>query len=57
MQSHADLLEASGYAAARPKEFEELLTILNSEVRLITPTDPAGVAERDRLRQLDSIIN
>jgi formylglycine-generating enzyme required for sulfatase activity/predicted Ser/Thr protein kinase len=48
MRSHADLLEASGYAA-RPKDFEELLTILNSEVRLITPTDPAGAASEGEI--------
>ncbi len=41
MRSHAELLEASGYKN-RPKEFEELLRILDGELRLITPTDPAG---------------
>jgi formylglycine-generating enzyme required for sulfatase activity len=41
MQSHNDLLLASGYAR-RPGDFEELLRILDAEVRLITPTEPAG---------------
>ena len=42
MRSHGQLLEASGYAR-RPQDFEELLRILDGEVRLITPTEPAGV--------------
>jgi serine/threonine protein kinase/formylglycine-generating enzyme required for sulfatase activity len=42
MRSDAELLAASGYAG-RPHEFGELLRILDGEVRLITPTDPAGV--------------
>ena len=42
MQSHDKLLEASGYAK-RPKDFEELLRILDGELRLITPTDPEWV--------------
>jgi formylglycine-generating enzyme required for sulfatase activity len=41
MRAHAELLEASGYAA-RPKDFEELLRILDTELRLITPADPEG---------------
>jgi formylglycine-generating enzyme required for sulfatase activity len=36
------LLEASGYAR-RPQDFEDLLNILDRELRLITPTDPEGV--------------
>jgi hypothetical protein len=43
IRSRLDLLEASGYIS-RPRDFEELLRILDSEVRLITPTD-AEVAE------------
>jgi eukaryotic-like serine/threonine-protein kinase len=42
MRSYQELLEASGYAQ-RPKEFESLIRILNSELRLITPTDPEGL--------------
>lgn len=41
MRSHAELLEASGYSS-RPKEFDDLIRILDSEMRLITPTDPEG---------------
>ncbi|HEY7331226.1 MAG TPA: protein kinase [Gemmataceae bacterium] len=41
MRSYADLLEASGYGS-RPKEFDELIRILDNEIRLITPTDPEG---------------
>src|SRR6202007_2971600 len=33
--------EASGYARRR-NEFEELIRILDSEIRLLTPTDPEG---------------
>ena len=35
------LLEASAYSS-RPKEFDDLIRILDSELRLITPTDPEG---------------
>ena len=41
MRSQEELLKASGYAN-RPRDFEELLRVLDSEVRLITPTDPEG---------------
>ncbi len=44
MRSYAELLEASGYSG-RPKDFDELIRILDSEVRLITPTDPEGKEE------------
>ncbi len=46
MRSYQDLLEASGYAV-RPKEFADLIRILDSEIRLITPTDPEGVSPDD----------
>jgi serine/threonine protein kinase/formylglycine-generating enzyme required for sulfatase activity len=38
MRSSTELLAASGYED-RPEEFAELLRILDSEIRLITPTD------------------
>jgi serine/threonine protein kinase/formylglycine-generating enzyme required for sulfatase activity len=41
MRSQQELLEASGYAS-RPKEFDELLRLLDGELRLLTPTDPEG---------------
>ena len=39
MKSQQQLREASGYAQ-RPKDFDALLNILDSQVRLITPTEP-----------------
>ena len=45
MRSEAELREASGYAG-RPREFDELIRILDHELRLITPTDPEGRIER-----------
>jgi serine/threonine protein kinase/formylglycine-generating enzyme required for sulfatase activity len=44
MRSYAELLECSGYAS-RPRHFEELIRILDGELRMITPTDPDGAAE------------
>jgi serine/threonine protein kinase/formylglycine-generating enzyme required for sulfatase activity len=41
MRSRSELLEVSGYAA-RPPAFDDLLRILDGEVRLVTPTEPAG---------------
>jgi hypothetical protein len=46
MRSHAELLTASGYAS-RPKDFDDLLRILDGELRLITPTDPEGKDDTD----------
>src|SRR5262249_26780125 len=42
MHSHAELLEASGYVR-RPRDFDDLLRILDTELRLVTPTDPEGL--------------
>ena len=42
MRSRQELLEASGYTDGS-KEFETLVRSLDSEVRLITPTDPQGI--------------
>jgi serine/threonine protein kinase/formylglycine-generating enzyme required for sulfatase activity len=44
MRSHRELLEASGYGR-QPKEFEELLGILDREVRLVTPTEREEVGQ------------
>jgi serine/threonine protein kinase/formylglycine-generating enzyme required for sulfatase activity len=41
MRLRRELLQASGYAN-RPGEFDDLIRILDSELRLITPTDPEG---------------
>jgi serine/threonine protein kinase/formylglycine-generating enzyme required for sulfatase activity len=46
MRSQQDLLEASGYRS-RSKDFDDLLRILDSEIRLITPTDPEGKADAE----------
>ena len=48
MRSQAELLEASGYAG-RPQDFDDLLRILDGELRLITPTDPEGGRRRTTL--------
>ncbi|MGO9918469.1 MAG: serine/threonine-protein kinase, partial [Isosphaeraceae bacterium] len=42
MRSRQELLEASGYAS-RPRDFDDLIHILDPELRLITPTEPEGV--------------
>jgi serine/threonine protein kinase/formylglycine-generating enzyme required for sulfatase activity len=42
MRSHAELQQVSGYGS-RPRDFDELLRILDGELRLLTPTDPEGV--------------
>jgi serine/threonine protein kinase/formylglycine-generating enzyme required for sulfatase activity len=39
MRSMADLQAASGYAG-RPRDFDNMVRILDNELRLITPTDP-----------------
>jgi serine/threonine protein kinase/formylglycine-generating enzyme required for sulfatase activity/tetratricopeptide (TPR) repeat protein len=41
MRSRQELLEASGYTN-RPRDFGDLIRILDAELRLITPTDPEG---------------
>jgi hypothetical protein len=46
MKSHDELLEASGYGN-RPRDFDDLIRILDGEIRLVTPTDPEGVEAND----------
>ncbi len=46
MRSYAELLAASGYLD-RPKDFHNLIGILDGEIRLITPTDPEGKEDAD----------
>ncbi len=48
MRSQQELLNVSGYAN-RAKDFDDLLRMLDSEIRLITPTDPEGKDDADRL--------
>src|SRR5208283_3619330 len=50
MRSHDDLLEASSYRS-RPKEFDDLIRILDGEIRLITPTDLEGKQVDDSTTQ------
>ncbi len=51
MRSQQELLEASGYAQ-RPRDFGELLRILDRETRLVTPTDPEGQEAADESTSL-----
>jgi serine/threonine protein kinase/formylglycine-generating enzyme required for sulfatase activity len=53
MRSQQELLEAAGYAS-RPRDFDDLIRILDSELRLITPTDPEGKDEHAESSQVDS---
>jgi formylglycine-generating enzyme required for sulfatase activity/ABC-type iron transport system FetAB ATPase subunit len=46
MRPYEDLLDASGYAS-RPKDFAELMRILDGETRLVTPTDPEARSSED----------
>ncbi len=46
MRSQSELLVESGYGN-RPSEFEDLIRILDGELRLITPTDPDGKIDGD----------
>jgi formylglycine-generating enzyme required for sulfatase activity len=46
MRSHEELLQASGYAR-RPSDFDDVIRILDKELRLVTPTDPQGVESEE----------
>jgi hypothetical protein len=46
MRSYSELLDCSEYAA-RPTEFHDLMRILDTELRLVTPTDPEGTEYAD----------
>jgi serine/threonine protein kinase/formylglycine-generating enzyme required for sulfatase activity len=49
MRSHAELLAASGYGS-RLRDFDDLVRILDSEIRLITPTEPEEKDEGGSLK-------
>ena len=49
MRSDVELRRAAGYAD-RPQDFEDLVRILDTELRLITPTDQDGITGRDQPR-------
>ena len=53
MRTYDELLAAAGYAS-RPKDFADLIRILDSEIRLITPTTPDGVEEGVSETEIDS---
>jgi serine/threonine protein kinase/formylglycine-generating enzyme required for sulfatase activity len=46
MKSYDELKDASGYAR-RPHDFDDLIRILDSEVRLLTPIDPGSLDSGD----------
>jgi serine/threonine protein kinase/formylglycine-generating enzyme required for sulfatase activity/tetratricopeptide (TPR) repeat protein len=47
MRTEAELRAASGYAD-RPRDFGDVIHILDHELRLITPTDPEGSSDESR---------
>jgi serine/threonine protein kinase/formylglycine-generating enzyme required for sulfatase activity len=49
MRSRQELLEASGYAN-RPGEFDDLVHVLDHELRLITPTDPERSSNQGQIK-------
>ena len=55
MKSRDELLGVSGYNS-RPEDFDDLVRVLDREIRLITPTDPEGIAndEEDVVIQADA---
>ncbi len=50
LRSYQELLDASGYQS-RPRDFEDLMRILDSEIRLLTPIDPQEVEPADEQAQ------
>lgn len=56
MLSRGELLEVSGYAR-RPGDFDELLRVLDSELRLITPTDPQPETEEEEISEVQGAGN
>lgn len=55
MQSHDELLVASGYESSS-REFEDLLRILDRDIRIVTPADDFGVnASNDNSDTDDSV--
>src|SRR5262249_46322442 len=47
MRSRQEFLDASGYTN-RPRDLDDLIRILDPELRLITPTDPEGFSIEDQ---------
>jgi hypothetical protein len=46
LRSHQELLEVTGYVN-RPRDFADLIHILDNDLRLITPSDPEGSCENE----------
>jgi formylglycine-generating enzyme required for sulfatase activity len=53
MRSRDELLEASGYGSRR-NDFDDLIRILDGEIRLLTPTDPEGKASEESTTRVQS---
>ena len=49
MKSYDELLRVSGYSQ-KPEEFDDLMRVLDRELRLVTPTDPEGRSDDDDSR-------
>ena len=56
MRSEVELQQLSGYAAGS-RDYVDLVHILDSELRLITPIDPEGVAGDERRVEGESTLN
>jgi serine/threonine protein kinase len=52
MRPYRELLEASGYGG-QPDDFEDLMRVLDTELRLITPTDPWGDQAEQRATNVE----
>jgi eukaryotic-like serine/threonine-protein kinase len=52
MRPYRELLEASGYGG-QPDDFLDLMRILDTELRLITPTDPSGDQTEQRATKIE----
>ena len=50
MRSERGAARSSGYAD-RPRDFDDLMHILDRELRLITPTDPEGSSSESQAKR------
>lgn len=55
MKPYDELLQASGYKSA--SQFDELIQVLDGEMRLISPTDPSGVVQEDSELSVDAPLD
>jgi formylglycine-generating enzyme required for sulfatase activity len=56
LRSRDELLATSGYAR-RPKDFDDLMRILDAEVRLITPTEPEEKEDATAVATSDPLVD